>query len=128
MLLLLVLLFPAIQETSSGQVTPKPTDSQEPITASDQQDSDINIQDMSNGQSFAKRIVAEILDRSMTKFQHSLLVEGKETGGGKKSPHGNYVNYDLVQTVIDATRETNKNEKQEDSITPTGVFTLSPTC
>lgn len=73
------------------------------------------------GQSFAKRIVAEILDRSVAKYRDSLVAEGDElvsnAKGGEREGEGesgvgvpaeaksNYVNYDIAQTVIVSSRE-----------------------
>ena len=65
------------------------------------------------GESFAKKIVSEILGRSVERFQDS-LIEGETTQGDdgvepleevkdEKSPHDNYVNYDIAQTVLEST-------------------------
>lgn len=62
------------------------------------------------GESFAKKIVSEILGRSVTRFTDSLVAEeGKEhppakgEGEEHKSPHDNYINYDIAQTVLEST-------------------------
>lgn len=97
--------------------------------------------------------MAEILDRSVTKFRHSLIVEGKEEqegegkeGGDKEEKkeqgeekrdgevkegpqHDNYINYDIAQTLLVTSRvaaredTTEKEEEGEDSKTPTGECT-----
>lgn len=67
------------------------------------------------GESFAKKIVSEILGRSVERFQDS-LIEGETTQDDdevepseeakeemNKSPHDNYVNYDIAQTVLEST-------------------------
>ena len=69
------------------------------------------------GESFAKKIVSEILGRSVERFRDS-LIEGETTqdddeskvepseeekGEMNKSPHDNYVNYDIAQTVLEST-------------------------
>ena len=91
------------------------------------------------GRGFAKRIVAEILDRSVAKY-HSSLTEGdvkaekKEEEGSKTDsagPKSNYVNFDIAQTVIVTSREAGQEEQvateediaaedREGSRTPTG--------
>lgn len=65
------------------------------------------------GESFAKKIVSEILGRSVERFQDSLIegettqdddgVEPSEEVKDEKSPHDNYVNYDIAQTVLEST-------------------------
>ena len=65
------------------------------------------------GESFAKKIVSEILGRSVERFQDSLIegettqdddgVEPLEEVKDEKSPHDNYVNYDIAQTVLEST-------------------------
>ena len=71
------------------------------------------------GESFAKKIVSEILGRSVERFQDSLIegettqdddeskVEPSEEAKGEmnKSPHDNYVNYDIAQTVLESTAQ-----------------------
>lgn len=94
------------------------------------------------GQSFAKRIVAEILDRSVAKYRDSLVVDGKveEEEGPEDSvvsaeaavPKSNYVNFDIAQTVLarDAgkeeppSEEENEELKRNGSRTPTGSSSL----
>ncbi|CAI8037712.1 Leucine-rich repeat-containing protein 1 [Geodia barretti] len=72
------------------------------------------------GRGFAKRIVAEILDRSVTKYRSS-LIEG-DTDADKKEessrsdsagPKSNYVNFDIAQTVIVSSREAGQEEEEE---------------
>ena len=65
------------------------------------------------GKSFTKKIVSEILGRSVERFQDSLIegettqdddgVEPSEEVKDEKSPHDNYVNYDIAQTVLEST-------------------------
>ena len=89
------------------------------------------------GQNFAKRIVAEILDRSVAKYRDSLVVEGGEEEGGNLGPpagaKSNYVNYDIAQTVIvtsrEAEREGTPNSEETGKApaseeTPAGVETV----
>lgn len=90
--------------------------------------------DSFEGQSFAKRIVAEILDRSVIKYQDSLVVECKEGEGGEEGKsgesggHKNYINYDIAQTVLGTSRDAERQEshsegeteEREGSKTPTG--------
>ena len=91
------------------------------------------------GRGFAKRIVAEILDRSVAKYRSSLEGEVKATeeeegsGGDLIGPKSNYVNFDIAQTVIVSSREAGREESEEPapeeearaeeregSVTPTG--------
>lgn len=83
------------------------------------------------GQSFAKRIVAEILDRSVTRYRNSCSKEGEEGAGGTGEAGGqknNYINYDIAQTVLGSSKdviadwysEEKKEEDRDGSRTPTG--------
>ena len=84
-------------------------------------------QNSSDGQNFAKRIVAEILDRSVIKYCNSLVPEDKEEGEregereGAKEGGGdadrqkkNYINYDIAQTVLVSSRDAGRGEEEED--------------
>lgn len=68
------------------------------------------------GESFAKKIVSEILGRSVERIRDSFLEEeatqngnvereqeGEQEGEQDKSPYDNYVNYDIAQTVLEST-------------------------
>ena len=100
-------------------------------------------QNSSDGQNFAKRIVAEILDRSVIKYRNSLVPEDKEEGEkdgekeGEREREGegggeadrqkkNYINYDIAQTVLVSSRDAGRGdraeeeEEREGSRTPTG--------
>jgi protein scribble len=71
------------------------------------------------GRGFAKRIVAEILDRSVAKFRDTLVTDTKvdrDTEGGSPEsagPKSNYVNFDIAQTVIVSSREAGQEEEEE---------------
>jgi protein scribble len=72
------------------------------------------------GRGFAKRIVAEILDRSVTKYRSSLIegdmdAEKREESSRSDSagPKSNYVNFDIAQTVIVSSREAGQEEEEE---------------
>jgi protein scribble len=86
------------------------------------------------GQSFAKRIVAEILDRSVAKYRDTVLVESKEeevggTSGDAGGPKSNYVNFDIAQSVLVSSMDARggespvvsdgEEEEKEGSKTPT---------
>ena len=100
-------------------------------------------QNNSDGQNFAKRIVAEILDRSVIKYRNSLVPEDKEEGEREGEGEGegegvkegggdadrqkkNYINYDIAQTVLVSSRDAwrgdhaEEEEEREGSRTPTG--------
>lgn len=64
------------------------------------------------GESFAKKIVSEILGRSVERIRDSFLeeeatqngnMEREQEGEQGKSPYDNYVNYDIAQTVLEST-------------------------
>ena len=87
------------------------------------------------GRGFAKRIVAEILDRSVAKYRGSQegdvkteeKVEEAGGGGGEDSaaPKSNYVNFDIAQTVIVSSRE-EADLEQETGDEPTARNEAAP--
>lgn len=107
--------------TDSHTPTPTPDDTaieSAVITAPETSD----IVGSEEGRGFAKRIVAEILDRSVAKYRGSLVeddvkTESKEGGGHRTDttgPKSNYVNFDIAQTVIVSSREAGQEEEEEE--------------
>ena len=112
----------------SRTATPTPDDQQAepiiPVTQNQETSTEVPAEDDGNGQNFAKRIVAAILDRSVAKYRDSLEAEGEELVSDTKLDEGerggesgvgvpteaksNYVNYDIAQTVIVSSREAEK--------------------
>ena len=134
-----------VHTVNSCSTTPKPDDSTADSAPAVEKDTSTNISELAGGsdvgQNFAKRIVAEILDRSVAKYRDSLVVDGKVEGGEASGvgagsgesggPKSNYVNYDIAQSVLarDAgkeepqSEEENEEHKRNGSRTPTGVNT-----
>ena len=77
-----------------------------------------------NAESFAKGIVAQILDRSVARFQEQVVHGEVDQKGEDKSelqeekapdgqeaidPHDNYINYDIAQTVLESTARSERS-------------------
>ena len=99
--------------------------------------------------------MAEILDRSVTKFRHSLIMEGKEEqeSGGKEGgevregkeekkeqgeekrdgevkegpQHDNYINYDIAQTLLVTSRVAAREDTAEEEEEEEGEGSKTPT-
>ena len=108
------------QTTDSRTPTPTPEDTGAKSAAAAAPASETSdILSDEEGRGFAKRIVAEILDRSVAKYRGSLEGDvktervGDDGGGDSAGPKSNYVNFDIAQTVIVSSREEADREQEE---------------
>lgn len=121
--------------SDSRAATPTPTDqdarASDTLPVVELTNTELNQDAAEEGQSFAKRIVAEILDRSVTRYRNTVVGDSKEGEEGTAEESGgqknNYINYDIAQTVLGSSKdvltyfsEEKTDDEMEGSRTPTG--------